>query len=359
MHINHRSRGRSTFFVAILSLIALNAALAWKVNSAPGLRDPVFDLPSKEFGERMHAAPGKPLTIAFLGSSRTGNGVRPVIVQRDIDAASLGPCVAENLYAEGNGPLGQHLHWRRLVDRGERPDVVVLELILPGFTDGGPKENAGAFGADRMTWDELQVAREYGYRDSGVPDWYEANLNPWFGYRFQMMGLWRPKWIPLHVQLHVHHDPGEFGWKRPFHKQRDEAIYAEAIKVTHDGLFNRIQLADFRGNAARAFRDMVDSCIEKGTVPAVYMTPESSLVRSWCPPNVEAELQKYLAELRAAGAVVGDGREWLPDQAFSDGHHTVQDWADEYSRRLTQELVIPAARRARETPCPASSTAVP
>ncbi len=78
---------------------------------------------------------------------------------------------------------------------------------------------------------------------------------------------------------------------------------------------------------------------------AVWVTPEGSPIRAWYPERVNEELAAFLNELRAAGAVVQDGRAWLPDEAFADGHHAVQPWADEYTRMVTREVVLPAVRK--------------
>jgi hypothetical protein len=58
-------------------------------------------------------------------------------------------------------------------------------------------------------------------------------------------------------------------------------------------------------------------------------------------------LAKFLDELRAAGAIAEDGRAWLPDDAFSDGHHAVRAWSDRYTRKVTSEVVLPAVRTQR------------
>jgi hypothetical protein len=105
-----------------------------------------------------------------------------------------------------------------------------------------------------------------------------------------------------------------------------------------------MQKARFDGPEADAFREIVRSCREHGTVPAVYVTPEGSAVRAWTPAAVEKNLQAFLKEL-AAKAIVADGRSWLPDVAFSDGHHAVRAWSGEYTRQVTKAVVIPALRK--------------
>lgn len=344
MRRNARRRSRSTVLGAVISLIVVNAALAWRVNSQPGLRDPVFERPADDYKKRIEAAEGKPRTVVFLGSSRTGNGVRPDVAQQEIEAEQLGPCLAHNLHAPRNGPLGQLLHWRRLLDRGLRPDVVVLEITIPGFAESGAKEDAGAFGADRMSWDEVQLVQHYGYRDSIERDWWEVNLNPWSGFRFQMMGTWRPTWLPFTARWHEPKSSADLGWKAPRFVTHDPATYPGSLEQTRGLIQFRMEKARFNGPEADAFREIVRSCREHRTVPAVFVTPEGSAVRAWTPAVVEKNLQAFLKELGTT-AVVADGRSWLPDEAFSDGHHAVRAWSGEYTRHLTKAVVIPALRK--------------
>src|SRR3954469_18586835 len=74
-------RARSTVAGAVLGLLALNVGLAAVVDCWPGLRPPLFDLPAERFRHRVVTANDRPVTIAFLGSSRTGGGIRPAVVE--------------------------------------------------------------------------------------------------------------------------------------------------------------------------------------------------------------------------------------------------------------------------------------
>jgi hypothetical protein len=62
---------------------------------------------------------------------------------------------------------------------------------------------------------------------------------------------------------------------------------------------------------------------------------------------VNRDLEKFLDELRDDGVVAEDGRAWLPDDAFSDGHHAVRAWSDRYTREVTSRVVLQAVRPKR------------
>jgi hypothetical protein len=339
-------RARSTVIGALVGLVALNLGLAAVVNLRPGVRDPLFDLPAEAFRERLATAADHPITIAFLGSSRTGGGVRPAVVEGMVTAATGRPCVAYNLHVPGNGPVGELVHWTRLVDRGERPDVVVVEITPSQFAclDGMPDEAILLHG-DRLTRPEVRLVRGYGFPADVESEYREANLNPWFGFRFQLVGIFKSRWLPPGVVRHERRAPADQGWQRPFFARQVPDHFRAAIEQNRPLLYRPMQEAVFDGPPAAALRELVRSAVDHGTKVAVWVTPEGSPIRAWYPERVNRELADFLNELRAAGAVVEDGRAWLPDEAFADGHHAVQAWADEYTRMVTREVVLPAVRK--------------
>jgi hypothetical protein len=342
-----RRRARSTVVGALVWLALLNAALAAAAYLRPGLRDPLFDQPARDFQRRVEAANDRPITVAFLGSSRTGWGIRPVLAEEAVAATTGRPCIAHNLHVPGNGPVGQLVDWRRLVDRGLRPDVAVIELCPPWLAapNGVPAE-AGAFHGDRMTWPEVELARSYGFPASVETEWREATYNPWFGLRFQLVGLVRPKWLPPGAVRPERLAAEHRGWRVPFFigpVPRDH--YLAAVQQNRSLFEGPTRSVRADTSPARALRDLVRECREDGAKVAVWVTPEASDVRAWYSPESDRALRTLMAELQADGVVAVDGREWLPDEAFSDGHHAVRSWADAYTRHVVEQALLPALRR--------------
>jgi hypothetical protein len=339
-------RARSTVIGAILGLIALNLGLAAVVNLWPGVRDPLFDLPAERFRERLANADDHPITIAFLGSSRTGGGIRPAVVEEMVTAATGRPCITYNLHVPGNGPVGELVHWNRLLDRGQRPEVVVVEITPPRFaSEEGVPDEASLLHGDRLTRPEVRLVRGYGFPADVESEYREANLNPWFGFRFQLVGILKPRWLPPGVVRHEQRAPIDQGWQRPFFARQNPDHFRAAVEQNRPLLYKPMQEAVFDGAPAAALRELIRTATERGTRVAVWVTPEGSPIRAWYPHRVNRELTDFLTELRASGAVAEDGRAWLPDEAFADGHHAVQAWADEYTRTVTREVVLPAVRR--------------
>jgi hypothetical protein len=224
-------RARSTVVGAVFGLLALNVGLAAVVNYWPGLRDPLFDLSAERFRQRAGAADNRPITIAFLGSSRTGGGVRPAVVEEMVSAETGRPCIAYNLHVPGNGPVGELVHWHRLLERGPRPDVVVIEITPSRFaSEKGVPDEASLLHGDRLTRPEVRLVRGYGFPADVEGEYREANLNPWFGFRFQMVGILKPRWLPPGVVRHEQRAAADQGWQQPFFVQQIPDHFRAAVE---------------------------------------------------------------------------------------------------------------------------------
>ena len=73
--------------------------------------------------------------------------------------------------------------------------------------------------------------------------------------------------------------------------------------------------------------------------------PEGSTFRALYPQEVAARVDRFVQELAAEfGCRVADCRDWMPDEAFADGHHLLRDPASAFSERLAREMIAPALR---------------
>src|SRR5262245_36134479 len=96
----------------------------------PDLRDPEFDKALAVLERRRLESPGRPLTLA-LGSSRTQSAVRG-----DYLSEATGKLVF-NFGVPGSGPMMQQTVLRRLIERGIRPEVVLIEAMPMSFANRG------------------------------------------------------------------------------------------------------------------------------------------------------------------------------------------------------------------------------
>src|SRR5262249_4041375 len=147
------------------------------------------------------------VTVAFLGSSRTGDGIQPALAEDFIRRQTGRPCVAHSFFVPGNGAVGELVLWKRLLDRGQRLDVVVAEIAPLRFvTAAGQPPDYPAWPAGRMTRSEVRFVQNYGFPADVDDEWEQDNWNPWFGFRIQLLGRVRQKWLPPHT-LHLQRLP--------------------------------------------------------------------------------------------------------------------------------------------------------
>ena len=178
-------RARSTIAWSVATLLVLNVGFAAYVQYRPGFRDPLFDAKVKALVVRF-AASGEPIQVVVLGSSRTAAAVEPKALEAAVSAETGRPCVAFNMGVQGNGPVSQLVHYRRLRDAGVKPHVVVVELLPSAFAwflDPARHENrpydATILRPDRLSRGELDAVCEYGFPIAETrEDWWTSLARP-------------------------------------------------------------------------------------------------------------------------------------------------------------------------------------
>jgi hypothetical protein len=168
-------------------------------------------------------------------------------------------------------------------------------------------------------------------------DWLQARLSPTYFFRGNLQSVLLDRWFPA-----VKSPPPMFphdSWGRqdpdcltPVHSCQS---IAKVFPMYQDSLrFFRLSPL-----ACQAMRDMVDHCRREGITVVVVNMPESSIFRSWYPPEGHAAALRFLAELHDEhGAEVIDANEWVEDQDFIDGHHVRPEGARVFTTRLAAEL---------------------
>ena len=343
-------RARNALVSAVLALFALNAGLAAFVHLRPGFRDPLCDAKVRAVVARFTSAE-EPTRVVVFGSSRTAAAVEPRALEAAVTADTGRPCVAFNMGLQGDGPISQLVHYRRLRDAGVRPDVAVVELLPSAFAwywDPSRNEDrpydATILRPDRLTRTELDTVCQYGFPAIQTRgEWREATYNPWFGFRFQLLARVQPRWLPPGIVQH-RKDIGETGGWGPW-DPIPPAVAKQRLAEVRQAYFSQLQVIRLDGPHAQAFEELLRDCQQDGVRVAVVAPPEGSTFRAWYSPAVQAALAAFQDRLRREfGVRVLDARDWLPDEAFVDSHHVVRTWAKPYTERLVREAVVPALR---------------
>jgi hypothetical protein len=342
MSRRHSRRARSTVVSAVVTLLGLNVGLFWYVRTHPELRDPLYYAKERLLAAQYEApaSPGR-VTVVALGSSRSANSFHPPTAEAVVTAQTGRPCLAFNQASPGGGALTQLLHLRRMLARGIRPDVVLVE-VNPAVMD---EPETRFLRPDRVTREELAVLTEIGFADDQyLADWWEATLNPWFGFRFQLLGRVRAKWTPPGVPRMAWRYPDPTGWG-PWIWPVTPESYRAALAVARQEHFDTLQKYHLGPVPVRALKEVFALCRREGITAVAVLTPEGSEFRSWYGPAAHAAAAELIALAGAAtGGRVVDARGWLPDSAFADAHHIRAPEAAGFTAELTRRAIVPAVR---------------
>jgi hypothetical protein len=329
-------------FWFVLAVASAELGLAVAVESyLPKVRDPEYALKEERLKACRAAAPDHSLVL-MLGSSRATTGFRAGVL-----GAILRDCriTVFNGALTGSGPMMESVCLRRLLASGIRPDLVFVEVVPLHFNqpdDGPPLEERILRGA-RLTHAEVSFLRPY-CQESGYLEgqWRNARLLACARHRAELRD-----WLALDAfkSWAKHDDPlrrmDDHGW----HPQEDDSSPADWRQATdrtcrrYAPFVRRFRLAD---QPARALAELLALCRREAIPVRLVLMPESSQFRSLYAPDVRAGIDEFLARLsRECQAPLIDGRDWVPDDEFRDGHHLRLPGAGTFTRRFWEEVLIP------------------
>jgi hypothetical protein len=329
----------------VLAFVALQAALAVALEAwRPEVRDPEYGAKLRRLRALRAARPDAPLVLA-LGSSRTLMGLRPADLP---GAGAPGVPLVFNFGLTGYGPVQELVCYRRLRAAGVRPAAVLIELTPYMLAVADTADNRSL----EQHWSCADLAVLGRYRDEPAAlyrSWWKARAVPWFSYRYTLLNWLLPACVPAEARDGFKWaNVDESGWWLG-HEVRDGPLPAAELRRRVEATRAQYSapLQDWRVTPAadRALRELLGACRQDGTAAAVYLMPESSAMRSWYGPAARARLSAYLGQLvREEGVPVIDGRDWVPDEGFADGHHLGAAGARLCTERFGREVVGPLLR---------------
>jgi hypothetical protein len=292
---------------------------------------------------RLAERPGHPLVLA-LGSSRTLTDFRPEVIRRRLPLTAGEWPVLFNFGLIQADPVMELLCLRQLLAEGIRPAWLVLE-VTPPFLDQAQSfvETRWRNTISRMGWDDLWVLRRYHCRLRRllVP-WFLSRLTPCFSQRMNLLDLYAPDWLPPQARQHGWQRLDRDGWFA-FSGPVSQDRYRQAVEETRRHYAPPLNCFHIAPLPDQALREILAACRDEGIHAILLLLPESTEFRSWYPPAVRAELDAYLSRLnREYGVPLVDGRTWVPDTGFLDGHHLLADGAIAFSERLGHEVIEPS-----------------
>jgi Protein of unknown function (DUF1574) len=332
---------KKTLLWALLGFVLLQVGFSVVVDTwHPELYDPEYDVRLKLLRQRMGEEPDRPLLL-LIGSSRTVNCFRPEILPPFRPTGQPQP-LTFNFSHLASGPAMNLTLLNRLLREGIRPRWLVVELMLPCLS----KESYSVV-AESSSYQDLPVLHRCVPLDKVYTIYLRTRLLPWYRHRSELLYENAPDWCHMEgdkaqEREQIKLDPlgGDTRWMSLASvTQADLQLKLEFAKV---GYLPRLQQYQIKDRTVQAVHDMLDLCRKEQIPVVMVMTPESKEFQSWYSPASREIIEGFCGSLRREyGVGIIDARNWLADDAFADGHHTLIRGADAFTLRLGREVLQP------------------
>ena len=341
---DRRRRARRAVVGGVVIFAVLQLGYGLFAEVYPRARDPLYGDKLVKLRRRLRDADGGKCVV-MLGSSRTGMAFHAAVVERQLGRDRV---TAFNFGVPSAGPVTQLLYFKRLLRDGVAPDLLLVE-VLPSLlapNAAGLAQESGLLFADRLTFSECATVARFGFPADAVhARWVRTVILPAYWLRFQTMTRLLPSSLPWHVRFDWSRGADDDGFGRAASQVIDAPTRAKAVEQARRE-YAPI-LADYTpgGPAVAALEELLALCRERGVAVRLVLMPEAAGFRDYFPAPGYARLLTLLHALEIQyDAPLVNAREWLPDDAFSDGHHTFVAGADTFTERLTRDAIDPALK---------------
>jgi len=328
---------RRTLAWSALAFLSLQLVLAGAVEAwLPQVRDPEYAVRETRLVKRLACGNGQGLWL-MLGSSRTQLGLQAARLD---ETAGSDRVTAFNFGMPGCGPLMQLICLDRLRVLGVRPKLLLVEInpAMLSWRNGEPLEERMLDGA-RLSLSELARVLplcEQPRRVLGKWAWAQ------FAAGLRRAGQLR-RWLAFDAADDVEaadYLMDDHGWQIvPWTADAERRRGLTRLATDqYDGA-----LANFKPGAkpARALRALLNRCQEESVPVALVLMPEGSSFRKLYGPRAEPALQAFLGDLcREHDLLLIDGRRWVGDDLFVDGHHLLPDGAVAFTERFRRNALV-------------------
>jgi len=339
--------------VSCFALVQLLVALA-----VGAMRDPAYGYKLERL-KRLSAAPGKPLTVVMLGSSRTLHGFEAASLTAPVSRRLGRPVVVFNFGLAGAGPLTELITLRRLIADGVRPTLLLVEVLPPVLAGQVPffEVQRVQNPVCRLRPQDLRLIGRYGGpRPSELRRaWGVTWLLPCYYQRLTIVNMVCPALLPLSDRLDCSLGVNEVGdMAAPYRAEQRPKARASA-EQEYGVWLNGFRLGGF---APRALGEILDTCRRRRIPTALVLMPEGPVFRSWYRGDTWKQIKGFLDALsRQTGVPVFNAREWLDEDEFVDSHHMLPQGSAHFTERLGREVIVPLLTRQRPAESPPSEAA--
>ena len=312
----------------------------------PEWRDPEFGHHLRQIEAWQHEWPDRPLVVV-IGSSRTQMGVSPAAM--GLPNGPADPLVY-NFGYRGAQPIWAWLNLMRLLDRGIKPDFVLVHIALAECGIPHPAEDQFAAWSSRLSGADVRRLQPYTEDTLRLPAlWAATRLTGWSRFAECIRSDVLPDWQPRRTRR-------SYSWEHmdrhgfvPLLRQgippesREEVLqralqrHARSVAGRHVSEITR-----------RAHRDLVDRCAAEGIPVAFAWTPESPRYReAHGRAGAEAVVEYTQFINRELQTDVFPAPLHLEETEFADGYHLLPPGAARYSLWLADTHLRPWLARAK------------
>jgi hypothetical protein len=305
----------------------------------PIVRDPEYGYKLQRLRKQVADHPRRPLVLV-LGSSRTNLGVCPEAMHfhgADPDTIPL----VFNFSINGAGPELELMTLRRLLADGFRPAHVVLEVLPPLLHQDESYNEELMLNINRLGVQDLRSLLPFSSHPQLLSRrWLRSRMLPCITFRH---------WLVMHyAHSLIHIDPerpqdwrnlDRLGWEVYPRQHVDADEYARGFRFAADEYAEPLRRFEVTPRADRMVRAVIDLCRREGIAVSLLLMAEGSDFRALYSKAARVSVRDYTARLCREYAIgVIDAREWMPDDAFFDGHHLLPGSAAVFSMRLAAML---------------------
>ena len=327
--------------------LILHAAMVGLFRAGTMLGDPVFDRRAAGLEKRLkkYATPdGK--CIVLFGTSRMQCGMMGDVIEEELRDKAGVNAVVFNFSRPGTGPVAYHLQLRRLLERGIKPEHVVVEVFLPLLqrTPEGPLFESKVLASFRLRRNECELAERYGI-DADVlhRDRKAVETNPWQNLREPIFERLDPRLLPDGAVLKYCRLFDRTGGNPVDFSEQWLPRIVECNAVADQHYRGMLSGSGIAPEARRALEEFVALCAEHRIGVTLVAMPENATFRGMYPAENRLAVRQLMDHLcRIAPAHVVDAESWLDDERYIDGHHLFRAGAERFTRRLCEDHLIPA-----------------
>src|SRR5207237_692463 len=141
--------------------------------------------------------------------------VRADTVEDSLTSKLDRPVVSFNMASNGAGPLTQLIHVQRLLRRGVRPDLLVIELSPLSYDYADAPSDLARFPADRLERGDLGIVQQFCGKESLRKEWWETFFIPIHGHRLTILNQVAEIFVPYPDRLDLWTDTDAYGYRPP------------------------------------------------------------------------------------------------------------------------------------------------